>query len=211
MNLVLQTWRCWTDPPWGLEESCLQPRIRKNIHITQHPLFSFPALMGGAWGDQKLVQSCSAGRVIPLLALTPLTCFTLGGFLVASEHVGCDAFSSTIQTRSKWHNPGWKEPCVFFYMQLLLCFQTRLSSFLFLYSNFAHTNVKQQLFGQHFEKQLVILAALILKLGLPLHTVKKASFSFLVAADIFTYFLCKCEPWKQSDLIRHERLWGLPL
>lgn len=53
------------------------------------------------------------------------------------------------------------------------CASKHVSSSFFLYGNFAHPNVKQQLFGQHFEKQLVILAALILKLGFPLHTEKK--------------------------------------
>lgn len=97
-----------------------------------------------------------------------MTCFSPGVFSLASEHVGRDAFSSATQTRAKRHHPGWEEPCVFFCVQLPLCFQTCLSSFLFLYSNFALTNVKQQLFDQRFEKQLVILAALILKLRFPL-------------------------------------------
>lgn len=126
------------------------------------------------WPKAGAVQQCSQGD--PLLALTSLACFTPDVFSIANEHVGFDAFVSATQTSAKWHNPGWKKPCVFFCVQILLCFQTCLSSSLFLYSNFAHRNVKQQLFGQHFERQLAILAALILKLGFPLYTLKRLLF-----------------------------------
>lgn len=83
--------------------------------------------------------------------------------------------------------------CVFPCIQLPLCFQTRLPSFLFLYSNFAHTNVKQQLFGQHFKKAASDFSCLNSEARISTLHGKKGFFSpSYEAVDIFTCFFCKC-------------------
>lgn len=100
------------------------------------------------------------------------TCRAPGGFSLGVGHVAHDAFSSAIQTRTKWHHPGWKEPCVFFYHRA----SKHISPPSSLYGNFAHTDVKQQLLGRGFEQQLAISAALMLELGFPLHAEKRIPF-----------------------------------
>lgn len=152
--------------------------------------FELSCTDGRHMGRQEIgaAQRCSQGD--PSISVNTMTCSTLGVFPAASQ-----------QARWTWclqlHRPY---PCQVTQSGLegAMCFLLHAATallpntsllFPFFYSNFAHTNVKQQLFGQHFEKQLVILGCFNFEARVSTPHSKKASFSSPEAVDILTYFL----------------------